>query len=732
MIICGHSTRQMQFKHIPNYFNDSPIESPDNDRYGISAFAEAIANSVLNIEKPVGTAIALNGPWGSGKSSAVNLIRAALRAKPDSKLVITDFKCWWFRGEEALALTFLQNLHAVLRNSVGDKVKDLIPGMTQQLLEGGPVMGQVVSLATGHAWAVPLISGASKFATKFFGRSDTLEKTFQKLAKILEEQDRRFLIIIDDIDRLSAEEALAIFRLVKSVGHLPNVMYLLVFDRGLAESVVQQKYPSEGPHFLEKIIQAGFEVPAPLQTDLNGATLASISEICGPPNEVQIVQVMNNFYDVVVPYMATPRHVVRFRNAISVTWPAIGNEVNLADFLAMEALRLYEPGLFNTIRKHKNELCGIQRSRDSDQHEAARLSDLLQDVPESRRGTAKLALERLFPRRGRIIYGADSLSRWDAARHICVSAHFDSYFRLSLSDDTLPIRQIEELIERADDVNFVQITLREAALTIRKGHGSMVPVYLDELTTHARRVEKHKIAPFLKSLFEIHDEIDLEKDADKGFAGMANTTLRYHWLIRGLTRDRFSLEERTALYLSAIESASLGWLVNFVSSARNDYRKLSSRPSREEDYLVAESAVGPITIRALDAIRMAAQDGALLNHRDVINILYRWQDFLDGDATEVRKWTDGLISNDCNLVLLARAMTGQSWSTGMGGFGSLGDRVAKASATAMINDDCDILDPKAFRASLERIRDEAAMDPESLETVRTFLGAWDAQSKAQP
>ena len=109
----------------------------------------------------------------------------------------------------------------------------------------------------------------SKFLSTFFPKGETVEKTFRKLAKVLEDQGRRCLVIIDDIDRLSPDEALGVFRLVKSVGRLPNVMYLLVFERELAEKMIQERYPSEGPQFLEKIIQAGFELPAPLQTDLN-------------------------------------------------------------------------------------------------------------------------------------------------------------------------------------------------------------------------------------------------------------------------------------------------------------------------------------------------------------------------------------------------------------------------------------------------------------------------------
>jgi predicted KAP-like P-loop ATPase len=713
-----------------NYFNDSPIETAEDDRYGITPFAESIAKSILSIQQPIGTTIALHGPWGSGKSSAVNLIRTALEEAKESNLVITDFKCWWYRGEEALALAFLQNLDSVLRSSLGDKVKNLIPNITRRLLQAGPVVGTIVSLASGNAWAA-LIPGMSKFANTFFPEGATVERTFRKLAKVLEGQDRRFLVIIDDIDRLTPEEALAIFRLLKSVGRLPNVMYLVVFDRDLAERTVEEKYSSEGPHFLEKIIQAGFELPAPVQTDLNDAVLASISEICGEPNEAQIVRMMNVFYDVVVPYITTPRHVARFQNAISVTWPAIASEINLADFVALETLRLYEPGPFKAIRLHKDHVCGTQQQQDANQQDNTRFDTFLREVPESRHELARLALQRLFPRLENMGYGGEWITEWSSERRVCVETHFDTYFRLSLSDEALSSKQVDELILRANDRQFIQKALRGAARVERKGGKSMVPIYLDELTTHARQVPKGSVELLMSALFEIHDEIDLEKDADRGFMGMANTSLRFHWLIRRLTRERFSIDERTALYLAGTESAALGWLVDFVASARADYRERPDRPppQREEDCLVTEQALESLTTRALEAIRAAAADGSLLRHQDLLYILYRWRDFLGNDPTEIRAWTDALIKDDTSLVVLARSMTGRSWSMGMGGFGSLGDRVSRASTTAQISDDTDIVDVEAFRAGLNRILQEGRLERGSLEAVGRFLDAWDRKRR---
>ena len=139
------------------FFNDNPIEKAEDDRYGITSFAELLAKSISSIQAPVGTAIALHGPWGSGKSSAVNIIRHKLESADDKTLVISDFKCWWYKGEEALVLAFLQNLNALLTNTSKDKVKGLVPQLGRHLLQAGPAIGSAVAMTTG--WPLATLLG---------------------------------------------------------------------------------------------------------------------------------------------------------------------------------------------------------------------------------------------------------------------------------------------------------------------------------------------------------------------------------------------------------------------------------------------------------------------------------------------------------------------------------------------------------------------------------------------
>ncbi|QEE25805.1 AAA family ATPase [Rhodanobacter glycinis] len=705
---------------MSKYFNDSPIEKPEDDQYGVAPFSSALTTSLLEMASPVGTTIAINGPWGSGKSSAVNLIRRELETRKNDQLTIIDFKCWWYRGEEAIALAFLQELNTALKSSLGDQVKGLVPEIGRQLLQAGPVIGSTVALATTGGIGA-LVAGSAAFTKRFFPEKAPLEKTFRKLSKALEAQPRRFLIIIDDIDRLSPDEALAIFRLVKSVGRLPNVMYLLVFDRSLADAAVQERYPSEGPHFLEKIIQASFELPPPAQSDLNNALLVAVQDICGEPSEEHVVRFMNLFYDVVVPYMTTPRHVTRLINALSVTWPPVADNISRADYLALETLRLYEPALYNAIKSHRDIVTGNAESRDHSRDDS-KFAPFLAGIPETKHESIKVILQRLFPAMENVSYSGFH-ETWDAERRVCLSKHFDTYFKLSLSIDTLSAADIGELLKHANDRDFVKQRLLKAAMQIRKDGKSMVPVILDELTGHGKEILRDKVQDFFCAIFQVADDITRKEDEGRGFA-IANTGLRLHWLIRRVTGDRFTLEEKSGLYLAATENASLGWLTDFVSSAYDDYHPRDGKEVDLSRCLVTEDAIPVLKERALNALRRAADTGELLRRDDMMFNLYCWREFADDQGVEVKAWLDEQLQHDELLIRFAKALTGEAWTTGLGGFGNLGDRVSRRQVRVRISDSFDLFDLSWFRGELERIVREKRHPQDDLEAIRLFLEAW--------
>ena len=716
----------------PGYFNDAPILTPDDDRFGIDRFAQALAQSFKDIESPIGATVAINGPWGSGKSSAVNLIRHHLKNDvEDGKLEVIDFRCWWFRGEEALTLAFLQELNASLRKTLGDKTKELIPRLSKTLLQAGPVVGSAMNLATGGIWGT-LTSGSMDFAKRFFSETESIEKLFQRLSKALEEQGKRFLVLIDDIDRLTPNEALLIFRLVKSVGRLPNVMYLLVFDRELAEKAVTEMYPSEGPHFLEKIIQASFELPLPARDDLNTAALSQIETLCGPPRDrEQLLRFMNIFYDAVSPYLNTPRDLTRLSNAMAVSWPAVAKEVDVGDYIALEIMKLFEPLLYNAIRTNKGRVCGVRSEYGHKEDPKQEIEGFLKLVPEKRRDHARVVLIRLFPRFENVGYSHSFIERWEAQRLVCTDKHFDTYFRMGVGDETLPVAEIDDFIEHAGDGEYVKDAFRKALDSIRKNGKSKVPLLFDEVNVHASKIDKANFRPLISAIFEIGDDIHRDEDSERGGFQIGDNRLRIHWLIRKLTFDRCDLDERSEIFLAACQNAQVGWLVDFTSSAIADYFPREGRtPESPEKCLVNKDRISELKLHTISIIESVAATGALISHAQLPYILFRWREFAEDEGLAVMTWTQGQLELDKSVSMLAQAFTGESWSQGMGMVG-LGDRVAMRNVRASVEGLEKIIDVGEFRHRLEEIEKDESLDEELKESVLVFLEAWRRKEKGE-
>ncbi len=715
----------------PNSFNDVSIAVPEEDLFGIDPFAKALAKSLRDMASPVGTTIALNGPWGSGKSSAVNLIRHHLRRDiEDDTLSIIDFKCWWFRGEEALILAFLQELDSSLQKTLGERAKQLIPKLGKKLLQAGQVIGPAINIKTGGVWG-SLASGTMDFAKRFFSDSDPMEKVFKELSEALESQTKRFLVIIDDIDRLTPQEALAVFRLVKTVGQLPRVMYLLVFDRELAEKAVKETYPSEGPHFLEKIVQASFDLPLPTRDDLNRAMLARIGVLCGEPKTAdQLRRFKNILYDAVSPYLNTPRDLTRLSSAITVSWPAVAAEVDIGDYLAIETIRLFEPSLYNSIRKNKERLCGTRSNSSSRDNQQKEMEEYLLLVPNDHREHARLALMRLFPRLENVGYSENSTQRWEADRLVCTTPHFDTYFRMGLGDDTLSMSEINDVIEHAKDEEHVRNVFRTALGSIRKNGKSKVPLLLDALNTHAAQIQKEKFQHLIIALFSIADEINKNEDCDGGGFRIGNNS-RIHWLCHKLTWERCSLDERDAIFMAACKTAQLGWLVDFTSSQEANYHPRDGKePTPIEKCLVKKESLPELRSHTITRIRAAAQSRELISHAELLSILFRWGELADDNNVQVKEWTTSQLTNEESVSQLAEAFTGESWSHSIGMIG-LGDRVAMRKPRAQIDGLDRILDLREFRRRLEEIEKGNSLQDNRKQCVQIFLQAWRARETAR-
>lgn len=702
-------------------FADLPIVRPEQDLFGLAPFASALATGIDSLRTPQGIVIALNGPWGSGKSSAINLIKHQLSGASIEELQMVDFNPWWFRGEEALVLAFFRELYAATNPDLGKKARKILPKLGARLLKAGSVVSPVADLA-GASGAGAIASGAMSWLSSMIEDTESVEDLHSELAVALRARHKRYLVIIDDIDRLSPDEALAMFRMVKSVGRLPNVIYLLAFDRELAERVIKDRFPSEGPHYLEKIVQAAFEVPLPQKIDVDRYLLESLSEITSSFDDAKIVHIMNMYHGIVVRQIQTPRDATKYLNALSVTWPAVQGEVDLGDFLAIEAYRLFQPGIYAAIRANREHLTETQ-DRDRDRQAGERYDEMLLSSV-SNPSDYREALMRLFPRLAGVWANTFySGTRWDRERRICSSKHFQIYFRLSIGPEDISRKELDEILSHVGDIAWMKEYLL-AALEHQLNDGSTrASAILDALVSAAPQIDLGQSIPFLAGLYSIADRLDVEADQAKGFS-FGNNRYRVHWVTRELLMNgRTTLEERSQIISQAAASGEAGWLGWLSYSAWDDYHPRAGRePEQPQDCLTTEDDAAQLRLLALAKIKAMVREGTLIDHPRLLRLLFTWLD-LDPNPRAVRQWMRSQLKNDNSLVKLAAASISYSWSSGGG------DLVTRRSDRAAVDGIEGLVKPKDYRDALYGLLARLPEGSAEADVVRRFLTAWEYRDK---
>lgn len=715
-------------------FDDKPIRLPSEDHFGFDPFAKAIAETISGFDKPEGSVISINGPWGTGKSSIVNLVKHHLSEIADNdELKIIDFNCWWFRGEEALALEFFRDLYSAMDIAKSEKAKEAVSQLGSRLLSGSSsFVGAAINFFAAPG-AGGMASGGMNFLSDLIRQEKTVESFHKEVSQELLDGKKRFLIVIDDIDRLAPDEALLIFRLVKSVGRLPNVMYLMAYDRAIAERVVSDRYPSEGAQYLEKIVQAGFDIPNPPHSKLVNSLTTFLDSLWAGQPSPDIRHFWNLMHDVVSPEIRSPRDVLRITNTLGVSWKAVEGEVDPVDFLCMETIRVQRPELYSALRANKSRLTngGLDHSHTNNESVAQLYDEIfLGDLTGEEKEDVKRALRRLFPALdgvwGNMHYGSDFYQQWEQKRQVCSKKHFDTYFRFALSGDNISLKEVTAIVDKCDNFEFVASALLQAKELSNGEGGTRAASLLDELNVHAKKIPLEKADTFLGALFSVHDSIDTEADQERGFA-IANNNLRIHWIMRSVTRERTSLPERSKIILTAAEHASVGWLVSLSDSAYHDfYPREGKQPEQEENCITTESDAKKLRVMALEKIEASAADGKLLDYERFIGILYRWDELAEtGTHEKAKAWCKDQLQNEAAIARFADAFVSSSWSHGMGGFGSLGDTVAIRKDHVSKDNLNRFFDADAFKSKVEDLIEKTDPETSSYARLKRFLDAWE-------
>ncbi len=419
---------------------DAPIRSLSEDRLGRRSFAEALAAEVMAAPVARGYVMGLTGAWGTGKTSILNMTADAL----GDKAIVVHFNPWMFSGTEALVSSFFAEIGKQL-----GKQDAKFKAIAGKLADYGRVLSPLATIVGAGA----AVTGAANILEKLSAAPSVFEQ-HQELRILLEELDKRLVVIVDDVDRLRPNEVLDIVRLVRLVGDFPNTLYLLAFDRGRVEECLGEGSPERGRAYLEKIVQVTHDVPIPRQPDVAALLVTGLQQI---PNDVPIGPLdegdwQNIFTFVIRPLLITPRHVQRLLGSLSMTMRLVGDEVAFADLVGIEAVRVLHPALFAALVSVADHLSAKASVADQggDPRRRSAAHSPIAPMHEVAPGLAEDVCRWLFPAARRFFENSGSGPEWEATwrrqRKVASAFVLRFYLERQLPDGVVPARLVDEAV----------------------------------------------------------------------------------------------------------------------------------------------------------------------------------------------------------------------------------------------------------------------------------------------
>ena len=263
---------------------------------------------------------------------------------------------------------------------------------------------------------------AKIFSTFFRRRGSSIHNKRRKVAKVLCEREMLIVVVLDDVDRLSAPEIREIFKLVRITASFPNLVYIVCCDRLRVEQALGEETAGlSGRDYLEKIIQLPFQLPEVpshlLAAELHkaiGDVLAGI-ENPGPVYEDEWPAI---FKEIIHPLVRNMRDVRRYAITIRHTLEDLDGQVSRNDVLALEAVRIFLPDMFMRLPNAINALtipgwfvyekCEIRTALSAENPMApfndwfrSQMEGIFKATDENSTdvagGVARAAIDRLFP-----------------------------------------------------------------------------------------------------------------------------------------------------------------------------------------------------------------------------------------------------------------------------------------------------------------------------------------------
>ena len=427
---------------------------------------EHIYNSILNVKADNSFVIGINGAWGSGKTTTVNIVKEKIKNNINNKdLILNDFNPWIYDNP--------QNMMVGLLKSILNEAD-----ITSNPLEHEKIFKSLINVIFKKA------GFDDTFVNNFFYNLDTVEKIKDELDDFLEFNQKRVVLFVDNLERAEADNIIFLFKLIGQVFDLKRITYVIIYDEDRLKDIFSDKLKIDY-HYIEKIIQQNISIP-PIQQEL----LWNVCRVCiekllifyGEKNLDEYRLIVN----LIVSEVKDLRMLKRFLNTVVTETFAVPHYLSKYTLFALNTIKFFDENLYYNIYQNKRYFITTDKIYDMNtrymdinkKENNEKAKDLFDELIKNKNKEYQEILSNMFIAVKRYLSGQDIINDryedidYDLIRinkSIYSGMYFDIYFSQSENEFLEIDKDIDDFIECINyikDENLLYEFIRQKIISI--------------------------------------------------------------------------------------------------------------------------------------------------------------------------------------------------------------------------------------------------------------------------
>jgi len=336
VILCLYSffPKKAQRNNKIKFLLDTPINNPESDILDYSESVRALSSDLETIDSELSYSIGLIAPWGTGKTSYLNLLNYYLNKDKLDKFIVVKFNPRHSLSSKNIQEDFFKKLFSELSK----------------------YDSRFSSLFINYLKAINIFA-ESKTLSSFLDlhKNWNKESARDKINNAIRKINKRIVIVIDDFDRLLADEIIEIFKLIDGNASFTNFIFITAYDKRLVNDIIRKKYTNEDMQFSDKFFTLEIQIPLRPYEKIYHYLIGNLLEKSVIDSEKQSIINTHNESGLLKKYISTLRDAKRFYNLFVLQYEKIHNDILFENYFLLSLMKYKYTEEYYILFESKNE-----------------------------------------------------------------------------------------------------------------------------------------------------------------------------------------------------------------------------------------------------------------------------------------------------------------------------------------------------------------------------------------